>query len=154
VTVFNFRLAAVLRYRKRVEEEKQWEIDGLIAARAALEREIQGLNRRLADAAKAVTGEEGQILAPLQLRLYGDYARQLTQLIKDRESVLKQCDENIALKRRELIDAMRAVKALEQLRSRLEEKFRRAQNIEEQKLADEMSQRKFADPQTRKKVPW
>jgi flagellar export protein FliJ len=125
----------------------------LIAARAAVEREIQALNRRFADAAEALTGKEGQILAPLQLRLYGDYSRQLAYMIKDRESLLKQCDENIALKRRELIDAMRAVKALEQLRSRLEEKFRRAQNIEEQKLTDEMSQRKFADPQTRKKVP-
>jgi len=153
VAVFNFRLATVLRYRKRVEEEKQWEIDGLIAARAAVEREIQALHPRLADAAEAVTGKEGEILASLELRLYADYARQLAHVIKNRESLLKQCDENIALKRRELIEVMRSVKALEQLRSRLEEKFRRAQNIQEQKLADEMSQRKFADPQTRKKVP-
>ena len=151
--VFNFRLAAVLRYRKRVEEEKRWEIDGLIAARAAVQKEIQGLHQRFADAAQALTGEEGQILAPLELRLYGDYARQLAQLINHREAVLEQCDENIVLKRHELIEAMRAVKSLEQLRGRLEEKFRRAQHIEEQKLADEMSQRKFANPQSRKKVP-
>lgn len=154
MTVFNFRLATVLRYRKRIEEQKQFEVDGLIAARAEVEREIQSLHGQLADAAEALTGEQGQILAPLQLRLYGDYTRQLVRRIKNRETALKQRDEDILLKRQELIEAMRAVKALEQLRSRLQEKFRRAQNIEEQKFADEMSQRKFADPQTRKKVPY
>jgi flagellar export protein FliJ len=153
VAAFKFRLASVLCYRERTKQQKQWEIDGLIAARRLIETEIHALDQQLAHAAEAVTGEEGQILTALQLRLYGDYAQQMAQRIKDRERALEKCEENIALKRQELIEAMRAVKALEQLRTRLEKKFRREQNIEEQKSADEISQRKFADPETRKKIP-
>jgi flagellar export protein FliJ len=154
VAVFNFRLAPVLRYRKRIEEQKQWEIDALIAARALIEREIQALNQQLAETAEAVAGEKGQIFTALQLRTYGDYAQQLAQRIKRRETALKQCDEDIVLKRQELIEAMRAVKALEQLHKRFEERFRREQSIAEQKFADEISQRKFAAQRTRKKVPY
>jgi flagellar export protein FliJ len=154
VAVFKFRLASVLRYRERIKQQKQWEIDGLIAALRLIEEEIHNLDKQLAHAAEAVTGEAGQLFTALQLRLYGDYAQQVAKRIKEREGALKQCEEKIVLKRRELIEAMRAVKALEQLRTRLEGKFRREQNIEEQKAADEISQRKFADPETRKKIPY
>jgi flagellar export protein FliJ len=154
VAVFKFRLASVLRYRERVKQEKQWEIDDLIAARRLIEEEIHRLNEQLVCAAEAVTGKEGQIFTALQLRLYGDHAHWVAQRIRDREGAMRKCEENLALKRQELIDAMRAVKALEQLCNRLEEKFRRDQNIEEQKFADEISQRKFAHLGTRKKIPY
>ena len=153
MATFKFRLASVLRYRKRIKQEKQWEIDGLIAARMLIETEIHALDQQLAHAAEAVTGEAGQVFTALQLRLYGDYAQQLAKRIKDRVGALQECEETIVLKRQELVEAMRAVKALEQLHTRLEAKFRREQNIQEQKSADEISQRKFTDPETRKKVP-
>ena len=153
MAAFKFRLASVLVYRERVKQQKQSEIDGLIAARRLIEAEISALDQQLTYAARAVTGEEGQIFTALQLRLYGDYAQQVAQRIKDRERALKKCEADIVSKRRELIEAMRAVKALEQLRARLEERFRREQNIEEQKFADEISQRKFADLEAWKKIP-
>ena len=154
MAAFKFRLASVLRYRERVKQQKQCEIDGLIAARMLVETEIRALERELEHAAEAVTGEAGQLFTVMQLRLYGDYAQHLATRIKDREGALKQCEESIVLKRRELVEAMRAVKALEQLRARLEAKFRREQNVEEQKSTDEIGQRKFADPETRKKIPY
>jgi flagellar export protein FliJ len=154
VAAFKFRLASVLHYRERIKQQKQWEIDGLIAARRLVETEIHALNQQLELAAQAVTGEEGQIFTALQLQLYGDYVQQLAKRIRNRETALKKCEESIVLKRQELIEAMRAVKALEQLRTRLENKFRREENVQEQKFADELSQRKFADPETRKKVPY
>jgi flagellar export protein FliJ len=153
VAIFKFRLASVLLYRERVKQEKQWEIDGLIAARRRIEEEIDALDDSLLSAADAIAGKEGQIISARQLQLYGSYAHQVAERIRERQGALKKCEENIVLKRQELIEAMRAVKALEQLRARFEERFRRERNMEEQKFADEISRRKFVDPEAWKKIP-
>ncbi len=151
--VFKFRLASVLLYRERVREEKQWEIDALIGARRCIEEEIVALNDSLLSVADAIAGNEGQTISARQLRLYGSYAHEVTEKLREKQGALKKCEDHIVLKRRELIEAMRAVKALEQLRARLEERFRRERDREEQKFADEISQRKFTDPEAWKKIP-
>ena len=153
MAVFKFRLAFVLLYRERVKQEKQWEIEVLIGARRHIEEEIKALDDGLLSAADAIAGKEGQIISARHLRLYGSYAYQVIQRIQDRQRALKKCEEDIVFKRQELIEATRAVKALEQLRARLEERFRRERNKEEQKFADEISRRKFANPDTWKKIP-
>ena len=153
MAVFKFRLASVLLYRERVKQEKQSEIDALIGARRRLEEEIHALDDSLLSAADAMAGTEGQIISARQLQLYGSYAHQVTQRIRERQGALKKCEEDIVLKRQELVDAMRAVKALEQLRARLEERFWRERNMEEQKFADEIGRRKFANPEAWKKIP-
>jgi flagellar biosynthesis chaperone FliJ len=48
---------------------------------------------------------------------------------------------------------MRAVKSLEKLRQRHEERYWRAQNVTQQRLSDEIAQRKFVHPENRKKIP-
>ena len=153
MAVFKFRLASVLLYRERVKQEKQSEIEALIGARRRIEEEIDALGDSLLSAADVIAGKEGQIISARQLRLYGSYADLVTQRIREKQRALKKCEENIALKRQELIDAMRAVKVLEQLRARLEERFRRERDREEQKFADEIGRRKFADPEAWKKIP-
>jgi len=51
------------------------------------------------------------------------------------------------------VDAMRAVKSLEQLRKRHEERYWREQNAAEQRFGDEIAQRKFARSESRKINP-
>ncbi len=153
MAVFKFRLASVLRYRERVKQEKQWEIDALIGVRRRIEEEIQALDTSLLEAADAMAGKVGQIVSARELQLYGNYAHQVTEKIREKQKALNQCDETIASKRQELIEAMRAVKVLEQLRTRVEERFRRERNREEQKFVDEISRQKFTDPEARKEFP-
>ena len=153
MAVFTFRLASVLRYRERVKQERQWEIDALIGARRRIKEEIEALDASLLSAADAMAGKEGQIISARELQLYGNYAHQVTEKMRERQEALKECEESIVLKRQDLIEAMRAVKALEQLRARVEERFRRERNREEQKFADEISRRKFVDPEAWKKIP-
>ena len=153
MAAFKFRLASVLRYRERAQQEKQWEIDALIGARKRIEEEIDALDDSLLSAANAMAGKDGQIVSARELQLYGDYTHRVTETIREKQKALKKCSESIALKRQELIEAMRAVKALEQLRARLEERFRRERDREEQKFTDEISRKKFADPKAWKKLP-
>jgi flagellar export protein FliJ len=67
----------------------------------------------------------------------------LTRRIAIKRAELGPIDIAIAAKREELVEALRSVKSLEQLRQRWAEKFRREQDAQEQKQADEVGQRKF-----------
>ncbi len=153
VAAFTFRLASVLRYRERIKQEKQWEIEALMTERKRVEEELKLLEMNLDNAAQAVAVQEGQVISPSALQLYGTYAHRITEKIRERQQGLARCDEDIVLKRLELIEATREVKALEQLRARFQERFRRERDREEQKFADEVSRRKFLDPEAGKKIP-
>jgi flagellar export protein FliJ len=143
VATFKFRLAPVLRYRERIKEEKQWELRALNEARRKMEEEICLLEQELHDSEEAVVGEEGRIYSVNELRLYGDHVSRLCGWIREKHRVLEAFDQKLDEKRGELVEALRAVKTLEQLFKRLEAKFHREQEIEERKLADETSQRRF-----------
>jgi flagellar export protein FliJ len=143
VATFKFRLAPVLRYRERIKEEKQWELRALNEARRKMEEEICLLEEELRDSEEAVVGQEGRIYSVNELRLYGDHVSRLCGWIREKHRVLVAFDQKLDEKRGELVEALRAVKTLEHLFKRLQTKFHREQEIEERKLADETSQRRF-----------
>ena len=140
---FHFRLASVLRFRERLKQEKQWELSLLNESRQVLEDEIHSLEQELLQAEAATVAEEGTICSAMELRLRGDYARVVTRRIGDKRNSMDALDHKLVEKRNELVEAMRAVKILEQLRSRLEKKFRHEVEIADQKFGDEIGLRKF-----------
>jgi flagellar FliJ protein len=146
VAEFRFRLASVVRFRERVKQEKQWELALLNEARRSLEEEIEHSERELLQAEASTVGEEGVIYSAIEFRLRGDYVRVLTRRVYEKRDALNGLDKKLAEKRQELVEAMRAVKILEQLRRRLEEKFHHERDIAEQKFRDEIGLRKFIDP--------
>jgi flagellar FliJ protein len=153
VAVFKFRLAPVLRWREHRMDEKRWELAALNQERRRMEAEIEALERKLADAGRALAGEEGELFSAIDLRLLGEHAQLLSARIRDQQAALEKWNEQILAKRIELVEAMRAVKSLEQLRQRQADKFDREQGLAEQKFADEVAQRKFVTGAPRKKIP-
>lgn len=151
MAAFKFRLASVLQYRERIKEEKQWQLRALNEAKRKIEEGIRLLERELRQTEEAVTGKEGQICSVSEFRLLADHASRLSKRIREKHSLLKACEQELVEKRAEVVEALRAVKTLQQLRNRLEEKFHREQEIMEQKLADEIGQREFSS--TRQKLP-
>ncbi len=143
MTTFKFRLAPVLRHRERIKEEKQWEVRALNEARLKMEQEIGRFERELHETEKLLMGQEGCTYSVKELRLCTDHVSWLAKWIREKRKALAVFDQKLREKRAELVEALRAVKILEQLRKRLEEKFHREQEIEERKLADEISQRRF-----------
>ena len=143
MATFKFRLAPVLRYRERIKEEKQWELRALNEARRKMEEEICLLEQELRDSEEVVMGQEGRIYSVNELRLYGDHVSRLARWVREKHRVLAAFEQKLDEKRGELVEALRAVKTLEQLFKRLEKQFHREQEIEERKLADEISQRQF-----------
>jgi len=153
VAEFHFPLASVLRFRERIKQEKQWELRLLNDERRVLEEEIHRLEQELLQAEASTAIAEGTICSAMELRFRGDYARVLARRIPDRRKSLAVLDGKLAAKREELVEALRSVKILEQLRKRLEEKFRRDLDMSDQKLRDEIGLRKFADPDRGQDLP-
>jgi flagellar export protein FliJ len=153
MAAFQFRLAPVLRFRQRSKEEKEWELGLLFDAQRRKQEEIAKLEREQLriESADAAGGEE--IVAPADLRLYAEYLQTVARRLKIQRVEVAQLDGEIAAKREELVDALRDVKTLEQLRQRWAEKFRREQNALEQKQNDAASQRKFSRHVGRQSLP-
>jgi flagellar export protein FliJ len=140
---FQFRLATVLRFRERSKEEREWELGSLFDARVRKEQEIADLEREWLRAESVDAAADGEILAPMDLQRHASYIQTLARRTEIKRAELGPIDSAIAAKREELVEALRSVKTLEQLRQRWAEKFRREQNAQEQKQADEVGQRKF-----------
>ena len=153
MAAFQFRLATVLRFRQRNKEEKEWELGVLFDAQRRKQEEIAKLEREQlrVESADVACGKE--IVAPADLRVYAEYLQTLARRLEIQRIEVAQLDGEIAAKREELVDALRNVKTLEQLRQRWAEKFRREQNSLEQKQNDEASQRRFSRRTGRQSLP-
>jgi flagellar export protein FliJ len=113
--------------------------------------EIDRLERELADSPTAPAA--GRIFTALELRFLGERGLSLAKRIKTKRLALARLDVVIAEKRAELAEAMRGVKSLEKLRQRHEERYWREQNAAQQRFSDETAQRKYVQPENRKKLP-
>jgi flagellar export protein FliJ len=142
VPSFQFRLAPVLRLRERVKEEKQFELRALHIERTQLEEEIGNLLARSESIGLAFAPTDGAVVTAAELQLIDDYAQLLDRQIARKRADLSSLRERMIKKQQEFTEAAREVKSLEVLRQRLAEKYRRAQNLEEQKFLDEIGQRK------------
>jgi flagellar export protein FliJ len=88
----------------------------------------------------------------LELKLQEEHAQKIMRQLSQERADLEAIAQKIAAKREELIEADRAVKSMDLLQSRLREEFRRKEKTEEQRIGDEVAQRKFTQ-RTRKKLP-
>jgi flagellar export protein FliJ len=143
MAAFKFRLEGVLRLRRRLKDEREWELHVLTQARHTLEAEIAALEQELRNMDDALGAGVGEILSVIDLQLANQYSQRIDQRIKAKTAALTKLDAAIAGKRGELVEAQRGVKSLERLRDRQTEKFRREQDGAEQKFTDEVAQRKF-----------
>ncbi len=148
---FKFRLASVLRLREHMKDQKQWELRALYSSRGEMLAAIDALEKQLLNCAADIS--EDQIFTALDLRLRAEYDQSLGKRIQASRGALSRLDDTIAEKRAELLEAMRGVKSLEQLRRRDEERYWRAQNLAQQRFSDEISQRQYVQLQSRKKIP-
>ena len=139
---FKFRLAAVLRLRERVQEEKELELSALNSDYARREREMSALEAELGGIGADAGMEQGQIILPIELQLKDGYAQSLARRIDQRRRELAAVVEQRAAKQQELTEAARQVKSLDRLRQRAAENFRHEENRAEQKFLDEIGQRK------------
>jgi flagellar export protein FliJ len=141
--VFRFRLAAVLRYRQYVREEKRLAFAVIEEEKARLVSEITALETLLTAQVAELAEQSGRMLTSAELRLRGEFAQQAVQRIQERRALLVAVEQKLAEHRAALLQADREVKSLERLRARLQERHRRQENTAEQKRVDEVGQKNY-----------
>ncbi len=145
MAAFRFRLESVLRFREQVRRERKWELGALEQTCGNLASEIVGLEQFLVRESKKLDEQQGEILSVTDLRTQADYCSGLVKSIQKKRELLTDVQGKLALKRDEVIRANQEVKSLERLRERLREKHRLQEKREEQKLADELGQRRHTE---------
>ena len=142
MAAFKFRLSSVLRFRERKREDRRLELRALEQAKQHIVSEIERLEQSLVRQRTEIDKQRGKFVAVEEMRLAADFAQKVTDRIRERRGVLAIVAEKAAAKRAELLETNRDVKSLEQLRERRRERHRVEEAREEQKLTDEVGQRR------------
>ncbi|MGE0826627.1 MAG: flagellar export protein FliJ [Candidatus Binatia bacterium] len=145
MATFHFRLTPVLRYRTRIREARQWELQALEGAKAQVIAEIRRLEQLISQQTMAMEEQQGKVVSVLDLRLQGDFFRFSSQKIQEHVQFLTTIQRKLEEKRKEVARADQEVKSLEQLQVRLWDRHRQQEKLEEQKLIDEVGQRQYAE---------
>ena len=153
MALFQFRLTAVLRLREHARNERRWELRAMNEVRGRMEAEIRALEHELSETAQKLAPRDGAIFTAVELQLLGEHAQRIGQRIRAKQLELEKFERRLIAKRAELVEAMRAVKSLEQLRKRQAEKFQREEESKQQKFLDEVAQRPFVGHAAGKKIP-
>ena len=145
MAAFRFRLASVLRYRSRIREEKQGELQTLEGAKERVLAEMRRHEELIIQHANDMEEQQGKIVTALDVRIQGDFSQHASQQIRTQHQLLTIVQGRIAEKRQEVAQADKDAKSLEQLRLRLWERYRHQESSEEQKVIDEIGQRAYYD---------
>lgn len=142
---FKFRLQTVLDMRTREEEARGRE---LAEAIGELEAERSTLNELRVKEANAlaeyyILQKEGR-LDVQAIQWFQTYSMGLSAAIKRQEQRIAQAEGKVDQRRALLIEAARAKQVLEELKARAKEAHRRAEDMEEAKLLDEIATLRFA----------
>ena len=146
--MFKFKLQSVLEYRLNVEEKVQGEFSG---AKRYLEEQKSIL--------KALASERQHLMNDLrnmqQVTMRADdiatlvaYVETIRHKEKDQKNIIHQAKDQIEAKRKELVEAVKNRKVMENLKAKHEEEYKKDFNDREQKNSDEMAVLKFGRRET------
>lgn len=146
--MFKFKLQSVLEYRLNIEEKIQGEFSGV---RRYLEEQKSIL--------KALVSERENLMNDLrnmqQVTMRADdivtlvaYVETIRHKEKDQKNIIHQAKEQVETKRKEMVEAVKNRKVMENLRDKHAEEYKKNTNDLEQKSSDEMSVLKFGRRET------
>ncbi|MDR1532557.1 MAG: flagellar export protein FliJ [Clostridiales bacterium] len=143
MAAFRFRLQGYLNLKEKLEEQSELAYGKALAhlyreqeARRILEAERQAkLCKFREDIAKKVQ--------PQVIRGYNNYIELLKRRIAERDKSIEKAKIAAEKRRLELVEAMKQRKIIEKLRERKREEFLQQENINEQKVLDEVISYRF-----------
>lgn len=138
--IFEFSLQRVLDFKIRVEERIQGELAAIIAEFEAVKSEIDLMDGRIEDSKRDLHGSLTSLkVDTFEIQGYRNYIRRLGM---EREALVErswEIEDRLAIKRDELVEAMREKKVLEKLSEKELAKFTKNMLAREQAMLDEMA---------------
>lgn len=135
--MFRFRLARLLDYRRRCEEQlehafrqKQEQLEQEVACLESLRHEARQVETQF-------SSSEGATLLGDDVYRWRHYYRLLEERIVHQQGVVGSATEALEASRQNLLEARRAKKTLEKLEARAHERYVQEQTHYDQRLIDE-----------------
>lgn len=141
---FRFRFETLLRHRRGVEDERQRELAQLMRSRMILHRELNRMQQTIRDS-KRQLGDT--LVGRVNVDRVGQFARYSGQVeVRGRQIILRlaQLEKQVVDARARLLDAVRQRKALELLRDKDHQEWRREQDRRETAEADDLTTQRYA----------
>ena len=145
--MFTFSLQTVLEVRERLEKIKYKEFSNLLYERQKLDQEVQSRNTQIESAATKLDEIRRQGVTAAPLQLYTNFRQRLNSEITTISEQLREQEQALEEKRKELVEARRAHRAIEILRERELERYERARRRQERAVMDEIAANYFLQQQ-------
>ena len=137
--MFNFSLQTVLDVRERLEKIKYKEFSNLLFERQKLDEEISSRKAKIDGAAAKLDEVRRQGITAAPLQLYTHFRRRLHTEIESIGEQMREQEQAVEEKRKELVEARRAHRAIGILKERELRRYERALARQERATMDEIA---------------
>jgi flagellar FliJ protein len=146
--MFKFKLQSVLEYRHNIEEKILNEFSDLkriLEEKKAVLKALIDERHRLMDELRNM---QHSMMRADDLAALVAYVENLRLKEKEQKNIIEQASEKVEAKRKELMEALKNKKVMENLRDKHAEEYQKNMNELEQKNSDEMSVLKYGRRET------
>ena len=137
--MFTFSLQTVLEVRERLEKIKYKEFSGMLYEQQQMSAEIQSRKKQIAESASKLDEVRRQGITAAPLQLYSNFRERLNSEIGLIAEQYREHEQAVEEKRKELVEARRAHRAIEILRDRELERHERTQIRQDRAIMDEIA---------------
>lgn len=137
--MFTFSLQTVLEVRERLEKIKYKEFSGMLYEQQQMNAEMQSRKTQIAESAAKLDEVRRQGITAAPLQLYSNFRERLNSEIGLIAEQYREHEQGVKEKRKELVEARRAHRAIEILRDRELERYDRTQIRQERAIMDEIA---------------
>ncbi len=136
---FRFRLEVVLKHRMAVEDQRQRELAAVLRLRMILHEQLRLMQQTIVDSKRELAGG---LVGPVDVDRITQFARYSGQVRQRAAAIVTRlagAEKQIEAARQRLLEATKARKALELLRDRQREQWRREEDRREAAALDELA---------------
>ncbi len=144
---FHFKLEAVLKHRRMIEEQKQRDLAKLLRQQHIYQSQLRDLQQTVTDDKRSMAESlTGQVNVQ-RIRSHAHHAGQVTMRIQTLARELLLLGRRIDAARAELVEATKAREAIDRLRQKQYDRWRKEQDRREARELDELGTQRFVRQQ-------
>ncbi len=137
--MFNFSLQTILEVRKRLERIKYKEFSSVLLERRQLAAQMDGRKDRLASAAGAMDKFKRSAPSTAPLQIHDRFRERIKNELTLLSEQLREKEQTLEMKRKELVEARRAHRTLEILRDKERNRYEMGLARQERTVMDEIA---------------
>jgi len=141
---FDFKLEALLKHRKRIEDDRRREVAALQRRRNAGYSQVREMQKAITDDKRTLASDLVGRVDVSRIRLHAAHAGRSVVRARQIVQELAGIERQLADTRQRLVRAAAARKAIESLRKKRYEQWRRDRQRRETMAQDEMAVQSFA----------